>query len=177
MLRELLALAALCAMASVPLALAGEGDSTLAPNPELPAASVCNADLSHSQIRASLANRRWRVKHPLRRVLVCPNQKHYLAKQLERFRMYRRYRQVAPYRGLSEGDPWLKWLAVPAYVVACETRGYWGHGRWRARNPSGAIGPYQFLDWPVPWPVDSVRDKLAHHRMAASLGLSNWSCA
>jgi hypothetical protein len=101
-------------------------------------------------------------------------------RQRKQFREYRREQLratrsdciagVTVYEG--GGGCW----AIPAEIVACES-GY----SWSAYNSSGARGPYQFLGWPVPWPVDSVADKRAHHRMAASLyaggaGRSHWVC-
>ena len=74
-------------------------------------------------------------------------------------------------------------IAIPAYIVACETRGFYGENRWTALNPSGAAGIYQIMpEHGRPWPVDSVADKRAHHRIAAQLygggsGASNWVCA
>lgn len=54
--------------------------------------------------------------------------------------------------------------AIPCYVVWCESK-----GDWHVVNEIGALGFYQFLGWPVPWPVVTEADKLAHHRMAAKL--------
>jgi len=66
--------------------------------------------------------------------------------------------------------------SIPYDIVACESG-----GSWSAYNPSGARGPYQLLGWPVPWPVGSVEDKRAHHRMASQLwaggsGRGHWVC-
>lgn len=61
-------------------------------------------------------------------------------------------------------------------------------GPWRALNTGSngvpcytrACGPYQFLGWSVPWPVivrsqyETLKRKLAHHRMARKLPLSAW---
>lgn len=73
------------------------------------------------------------------------------------------------------------WHAIPCYIVSCETGGTFS---WDAYNESsGAKGRYQFLDtWTVPWPVNSFKDKLAHHRQAEELardyGISGqWACA
>lgn len=68
--------------------------------------------------------------------------------------------------------------AIPGYIVDCES-----HGDWGAYNPSGAAGIYQIMpEHGRPYPVDSVEDKKAHHRIAADLyaggaGASNWVCA
>lgn len=67
-------------------------------------------------------------------------------------------------------------FAIPCGVVACESHGFWSS----VNRSSGAIGPYQFLGWPVPWPVRSEADKLAHHRMARKLwnggaGAGHWA--
>jgi len=92
-------------------------------------------------------------------------------------RRYRRHhvlrlelRRVAPFDCGSHGR-----FAVPCPIVQRESRYSWG-----AYNASsGALGPYQFLGWRVPWPVRDSADKLAHHRMAARLwaggsGASHW---
>lgn len=69
-------------------------------------------------------------------------------------------------------------IAIPAYIVSCESG-----GSWSAYNPSGAAGIYQIMPFHGrPWPVDSVEDKRVHHRIAARLyaggaGASNWVCA
>jgi hypothetical protein len=69
-------------------------------------------------------------------------------------------------------------IAIPAYIVACESG-----GSWSAYNPSGAAGIYQIMPfWGRPFPVDSVEDKREHHRIAARIwnggaGASNWVCA
>ena len=84
--------------------------------------------------------------------------------------MYRAYRKVTPYRCHSGPQGW---YAIPCYIVACES-----HYSWSAYNPSGAAGVYQLMpEWGRPFPVRSFRDRLAHHRIAHSLSLSNWVCA
>ena len=95
--------------------------------------------------------------------------KTYLAEKKSALSMYRNYRRVTPYR--CQSGLYGTW-AIPCYIIACES-GF----SWSAYNPSGARGAYQFLGWPVPWPVNSFRDKVAHHRQAAALSLSNWVCA
>jgi hypothetical protein len=88
------------------------------------------------------------------------------------FRRRLAYYRLTPFV-CGNGTRW----AIPCYIVACES-GY----SWSAYNSSsGARGPYQFLGWPVPWPVDSWEDKMAHHRMARDLydggnGRSHWVC-
>lgn len=82
------------------------------------------------------------------------------------------YYRLTPYPGPGN----TRW-AIPWSIVACESG-----GSWTAYNgSSGARGPYQFLGWNVPWPVNSWSDRLAHHRMAANLyaggrGRSHWVC-
>ena len=111
-------------------------------------------------------NRRMKEIHAYRKALFARN---------------RSYRRVAPYPGLRGEGYWLRHLAVPAYIVHCETNGYHGEGRWRAANGSGAVGPYQLLGWGAPFPARTARQKLAHHRIAAHVvavqGLSAWACA
>ena len=79
-------------------------------------------------------------------------------------------RRIAPFDCGSHGR-----FAVPCGIVARESRYSWG----AYNSSSGALGPYQFLGWRVPWPVRGSADKLAHHRMAAKLwaggaGASHW---
>lgn len=67
--------------------------------------------------------------------------------------------------------------AIPCHIISCESGGSWNATN---KGGSGAIGPYQFLGWPVPWPINSEADKLAHHRMAAKLwqggaGRGHWA--
>jgi hypothetical protein len=87
---------------------------------------------------------------------------------------------LAPY---SFGEPTLGRVAIPPYVVRCETQGYYGASRWRAVNrSSGARGPYQLLpstyygvcsscDWSH---VD--QDRVAREVWDRSGG-SEWACA
>lgn len=68
-------------------------------------------------------------------------------------------------------------FAIPCGIVACESL---SSGLWSAANPSGAIGPYQLLGHGAPWPVRTAADRLAHHRIARNLYLSQgsgpWVC-
>lgn len=74
--------------------------------------------------------------------------------------------RITPYH--CYGGRW----AVPCSIIGTESK-----GSWTAVNTegSGAIGPYQFLGWPVPWPVivrshyQTLKNELAHHRMARTL--------
>lgn len=60
--------------------------------------------------------------------------------------------------------PKRRW-AIPYSIVHCESYPDF----WNAYNPSGAEGPYQLLDKPNPWPVDSQADKRKHHLIAGNL--------
>jgi hypothetical protein len=80
------------------------------------------------------------------------------------------------------GEPGLEYVAIPPYIVECETNGYYGEERWNAANPSGAYGPYQIMAMHGrPAPVNSEADKRQHHKIAAHLwatgGESQWECA
>jgi hypothetical protein len=81
-------------------------------------------------------------------------------------------RKLTPYRCATG-----RW-AVPCYIVACESRGLWG-----AWNRSGAAGPYQIMPMHGrPFPANSLRKRLVHHRIASRLwaggrGASHWMCA
>lgn len=64
--------------------------------------------------------------------------------------------------------------AVPCDIIEGEA-----HGGWTVVNYRGCLGPYQFCGWKVPWPVRTLADKIAHHRLARALwrggaGCSNW---
>jgi len=65
--------------------------------------------------------------------------------------------------------------AIPAHIDSFESG-----GSWTAYNSSGARGPYQFVGWPVPWPVTTFAEAQQHHAMAAKLwaggsGAGHWS--
>jgi hypothetical protein len=82
------------------------------------------------------------------------------------------------------GEPTLRWVAVPPYIIECETNGYYGEARWGALNGSGHGGPYQ-IDLSLhgaPWPASYPSARREHHRIAAELwnggaGASHWSCS
>lgn len=117
-------------------------------------------------------------RRTLKRVIRCQERPRASAKVIRKHRRsYRRHhlrrlelRSIAPYDCGSHGR-----FAVPCSIVARESRYSWG----AYNSSSGALGPYQFLGWRVPWPVRSAADRLAHHRMAARLwargaGASHW---
>jgi hypothetical protein len=85
-------------------------------------------------------------------------------------------REVTPYDCGAIGS-----YAIPCSIVACESGPTTAvPKRWSTVNPIGALGPYQFLNKPVPWPVRTGADRLAHHRKAAELwasgaGASHWT--
>lgn len=148
-------------------------------------AADCTATLKDgtTAVKRAWSFRHWRDRNPvgkrqertLRKVRFCVSAKQekelnrYAQKKKSQFSLYREYRLLTPYR--CQGGAYGTW-AIPCYVIACES-GF----SWSAYNPSGARGPYQFLGWPVPWPVRNFKDKVAHHRMGSQLGLSHWVCA
>lgn len=78
---------------------------------------------------------------------------------------------IAHYRRLT---PYGRW-AIPGWCVIAESGGSWG-----AHNPtSAARGAYQLLGHGEPWPVNSMADKMVHHRIARDLylasGLNPWT--
>jgi hypothetical protein len=130
---------------------------------------TCNESAEHKILHRKTARKRWQVAKPLAETNLCIPERH-VAKHMTGFRRWQSYRNVAPYRchGGAQG-----FYAVPCYVVGCESR-----YSWSAYNSSGAAGVYQLMpEWGRPFPVRGFRDKLAHHRIAASLSLSNWVCA
>jgi hypothetical protein len=92
------------------------------------------------------------------------------ALERQRFGRYRAFRRIAPYPGGGT------WWSIPYSIVYCESRGEWG-----AYNPSGAVGPYQLLGWGAPYPATTWRERMANHRIARELwisqGSSPWVCA
>lgn len=76
--------------------------------------------------------------------------------------------------------------AKPCWVIQQESamvRSPWtALNTWTSGVPCWrrACGPYQFLGWNVPWPVivkskyQTLKRKLAHHRQAWRMPLSNW---
>jgi hypothetical protein len=68
----------------------------------------------------------------------------------KQFYHYRIYRENSPNPGFSGEGKWLEWLAIPSYIVSCETQGYVGMARYHAVNPSSSAGgTYQIL--PSTW--------------------------
>lgn len=81
---------------------------------------------------------------------------------------------IDPYR--CYGDR----FAIPCWYISHESA---TSGLWRAVNPGGCIGAYQFCGWQVPWPVivpgdrlETERRKLAHDRLARRLPRGSWCC-
>jgi len=106
----------------------------------------------------------------------------YIRRAKARFYLWRAYRRVAPFRGFHEGDPFLRYLAVPRYIVECETRGSHGVGRWLARNPSGAQGPAQLMPiHAAPNPARTGAQKVRYwhivHGLYRDYGSAPWECA
>jgi hypothetical protein len=163
-------------IATANIAASGEGKNTSQALAQTPTPPTGTQPLPCTPAKKLLKRKNWRDAHPLRGEDICEIGRRRLAKLKERFFLWRRYRSIAPYY-LGENDPWLRWVATPAYIVRCETRGYYGRGRWRAANASGAVGPYQLLGWGAPYPADTPHEKVRNHEIAASLGLGNWACA
>lgn len=169
-MRYALALVCACVLVLTPFALADNGQPTPTPVPEsIPTtpAPPC------TPAKRVYARKHWRREHPARGLHVCKISRRRFRPILTEFRTYRAYRQIARVPGLHEGDPYLRWLVIPAWVVAAETRGYYGEGRWHASNPSGACGPYQLLGH-TSCEVSDNADKLRMHRVAAGLPRGSW---
>jgi hypothetical protein len=122
---------------------------------------TCNQSESHAALHRKTARKRWQVAKPLAGTNLCIPKRH-IAKHMTGFRRWQAYREVAPYRGFNEGDPYLKWLAVPAYIVERESGCSWT----AVNGSSGACGAYQLLSW-TSCATSSWSDKIRHHRMAA----------
>lgn len=100
---------------------------------------------------------------------------HLVAKR-QSFKRWAAKQEAAALQGSTNPADWTPngW-AIPAHIVSCESG-----GSWSAYNPSGALGPYQFYGWPIPWPVTNYAEAQQHHAMAAKLwaggsGASHWS--
>ncbi len=138
-------------------------------------------------INAGLSKKNWRnglkrsQHHRIRDHLDCLERakdrkkiKRHQAERKARWRLFHAYRSIATQRGFSGEGYWLRWLVIPRWVVAAETNGYHGAGRWRATNPSsGACGPYQ-LNGHTSCDTSSAADKLRHHQVAAGLPRGSW---
>jgi hypothetical protein len=168
-MRVTVALVLVCAAVAIAPASATQSGGNTTP--------TCNESEAHAALHRKTARKNWRAESPLKGTSLCVPRRH-VAKHMTGFRRWQSYREVAPYRGFNEGDPYLKWLAVPAYIVSCETKGYRGEGRWHARNSSGAAGVYQLMPfWGAPYPANTAREKVQNHEIASRLSLGNWACA
>lgn len=101
------------------------------------------------------------------------------ASAYEKYRKRRAFREK--YTPYYFGEPTLRYVAIPPDIVRCETNGYYGADRWRAANPSGAVGPYQLLGHGAPYPADTAKERRQNHKIAAELyaggaGRSQWEC-
>lgn len=188
-----IALVACCAMAVTPFALANEGNST--PTPTNETSTACSASEYHESgakqvLRQAWSRDRWQDRRPVRdserreleahRACLDGDGKgdvaRYAKRKKEHFALYRRYRQVAPFEGYRGRGVWLTYLAVPRYIVDCESG-----GSWFAYNPSGASWLYQLLGWGAPRPT-SPEAKVRNHEIAyrvsgGSRNFSAWVCA
>jgi hypothetical protein len=159
-MKYVLALAACCALVSVPFALASEGDSS--------------STVPCTSIKQIYSEKNWHEAKPARGQNVCAAANRGGARNtIRHFYEYREYRQITPYRCLrgSEGT-----FAIPCSIISCES-----HFSWDAANPSGAVGPYQLLGWGAPYPARTFAQRLANHQIAARVyaggaGRSNWVC-
>jgi hypothetical protein len=168
-MRVTVALVLVCAAVAIAPASATQSGGNTTP--------TCNESEAHAALHRKTARKNWRAESPLKGTSLCVPRRH-VAKHMTGFRRWQSYREVDPYRGFNEGDPYLKWLAVPAYIVSCETKGYRGEGRWHARNSSGAAGVYQLMPfWGAPYPANTAREKVQNHEIASRLSLGNWACA
>jgi hypothetical protein len=171
-MRVTVALVLVCAAVAIAPASATQSGGNPTP--------ACNESEAHAALHRKTARKNWRDPKPLAGTNLCIPKRH-VAKHMTGFRRWRAYRNVAPYRGFNEGDPYLKWLAVPAYIVACETNGYRGSGRWHAANASGAVGPAQLLGWGAPHPANTPQEKIRYWQITRYVlrvqGLSAWACA
>ena len=100
--------------------------------------------------------------------------------QRQRFQERREQLELTPY---AFGEPTIERVAIPPYVVECETQGYYGPSRWLAVNPSsGAKGPYQLLPSTYYEACSSCDwSHLDQHRVASVVwqrsGGSEWACS
>lgn len=160
MFRPLALVACCAALVGTPYALAQtQGD----PSTDVPQATVST---QCQPMKKLLSWKNWRDAHPLRGTEPCPNSNK--RKLMSYFRLYRHYREIAPYRCLHGREGY---FAIPCYIISCES-GF----NWWAMNSSGASYIYQLLGWGAPAPR-TFRDRVRNHEIATSLSLSNWECA
>jgi hypothetical protein len=151
--------------------------------------STCAASVGdlHAAVKQVYGFDRWKhpAKRPARRWVAgmaqcVPGGPAYVRHHRWLFNRHRAYRLVTPFRGFPDEGYWLKYLAVPRWVVEAETGNcnsphmtgrQRGRCRWGDVNTSsGACGPYQELGH---IPCDSP--PLRHHQLAHSLPRGSWS--
>lgn len=146
----------------------------------LPDRESCSRTQFHKQARTAFKDNRYTQgeRRALRRIVRCanPRSRTVMRFHLRRYKEGHRYRvqlaAVTPYRCGSMR------VAIPCYIVACES-----HFNWGAYNPSGAAGIYQIM--PIhgrPFPANTRAARLRHHQIAFNLyrggaGASHWVCA
>lgn len=159
--------------------------------------AVCDLSPAKELIREATADRRWHHRDPIGEktsqaleafedCLLDSDRRElnvYRHDRIDRFRTYRAYRRIAPVRGFSGEGRFLEWLPIPRYIVACESAGHSGEGRWTAQNPSSsANGPAQVLDiHGAPRNPQSDTERLAYWRVVRTIwtrdGAQAWECA
>lgn len=166
-MHKIVALVSVCTVAvTVPALAQTQGHPTNADAqalPPIPDSQTC------APAKQVYSESNWRDPSPVNGRTVCPGGRDVRS----HFYLYRRYRQIAPYRCLrgSEG-----YFSIPCSIISCES-----HFSWSAANSSGAVGPYQLLGWGAPYPARTFAQRVANHRIAASVwaggsGRSNWVC-
>jgi hypothetical protein len=157
--------------------------------PQQESAAECSVTIGGYRAAANqvFAFRHWRhgpkpeaVRHlaELRSCVTEPGADAVLLEVRKLFHRHQAYRRVTPFRGIPGEGYWLRWLAVPAWVVRAETRSCdrWlgtragGQCRWGIVNEIGACGPYQLNGW-----IPCGSPPLRHHRQAHALPRGSWA--
>lgn len=159
--------------------------------------STQHASEARQIIKQGYAKKRYKERHPLGEKtrselelhISCsdhPDQLRDLREREKRdFFDWREYRKYTPYRGFSGEGPYLRWLAIPRFVVACETNGYRGRGRFTVRG--GGDGAYQIQ--PPTWArwggskfaptanlATPLEQAIVARRILAGQGPGAWAC-
>lgn len=165
------------------------GDSIQAP----PTPPTCLAQSFKGFSRAAWDIHRWRrgapdgrtIAEQRRRLGCAPSTSHRKAMKAEwqrdkaAFYVEVHYRHTAPFPGYSGQGYFLRYLAVPRWIVDCETNGLYGQEKWDALNSSGAGGPAQLLGHGQPQPAETAAERILYWKITADLyassGTSPWA--
>lgn len=114
------------------------------------------------------------------------NQKQEYKKEFEDYRekKLRKLRFIRKWTPFEFGEPTISHVAIPQYIVRCETEGYYGESRWGAVNHSGSGARSVYQMMPSTYYSYSNKDNWSRrdqHKTARKIylaeGGSPWSCS